>query len=116
MLSDYADKNRYSFDESRNLSCVREYRVFQFFHLFRRFRLFEADPSPPFGLPPSPRGHASNDRASSVNMIFRNDNTTHSPVISSGGSMLHDIAAKNRYSFDESRNLSCGQDYRFFPP
>ena len=116
MPHDTAAQNRCSFEETRNFSCVREYRVFQLFHLFRRFRLFEADPSPPFGLPPSPRGHASNDRASSVNMIFRNDNTTHSPVISSGGSMLYDIAAKNRYSFDESRNLSCVRDYRFFPP
>ena len=28
MLSDYADKNRYSFDESRNLSCAWDYRSF----------------------------------------------------------------------------------------
>ena len=31
MQSDYADKNRYSFDESRNLPCVRECRVFTSF-------------------------------------------------------------------------------------
>ena len=32
-------------------------------------------------------------------------------VISSGGSMLYRSTVKNRYSFEESRNLSCGREY-----
>ena len=36
------------------------------------------------------------------------------PVISSGGSMLDDSTSKNRYSFDESRNLSWAREYRAF--
>jgi hypothetical protein len=35
-----------------------------------------------------------------------------SPVISSGGTMLYDSTAQNRYSYDESRNLSCVREYR----
>ena len=38
------------------------------------------------------------------------------PVISSGGSMLDDSTSKNRYSFDESRNLSWAREYRAFQP
>ena len=36
------------------------------------------------------------------------------PVISSGGSMPYDSTAKNRYSFDEPRNLSCAWECRAF--
>ena len=36
------------------------------------------------------------------------------PVISSDGSMLHKDAVKNRYSFEESRNLSCAREYQAF--
>jgi hypothetical protein len=36
------------------------------------------------------------------------------PVISSGGTMLHEDTVKNRYSFEESRNLSRGREYRAF--
>ena len=38
------------------------------------------------------------------------------PVISSGGTMLHEDALKNRYSYEESRNLSRVREYRAFPP
>ena len=31
-----------------------------------------------------------------------------------GGKMLHDAIVKNRYSFEEPRNLSCGREYRSF--
>ena len=36
------------------------------------------------------------------------------PVISSGGIMLRETISQNRYSYDESRNLSCGREYRAF--
>ena len=36
-------------------------------------------------------------------------------VISTGGSMLNDSAVKNRYSFEEWRNLFCVREYRPFP-
>ena len=36
------------------------------------------------------------------------------PVISSGVSMLHEDTVKNRYSFEESRNLSRVREYRAF--
>ena len=35
-------------------------------------------------------------------------------VISSGVNMLRENTVKNRYSFEESRNLSCVRDYRAF--
>jgi hypothetical protein len=38
-----------------------------------------------------------------------------SPVISSGGRMRYNSTVKNRYSFDEPRNLSCAWEYRSFP-
>ena len=37
-------------------------------------------------------------------------------VISSGGSMPYENAVQNRYSFEESRNLSCAREYRVFQP
>ena len=43
--------------------------------------------------------------------VFLKNDPSHTPVISSGGSMLSDYVDKNRYSFDESRNLSCGREY-----
>ena len=54
MLRETIAQNRYSFEESRNLSCGREYRAFQLAQLRRSTRLFESDPSP--GLWPSPFG------------------------------------------------------------
>ena len=36
------------------------------------------------------------------------------PVISSGGIMLRETISQNRYSYDESRNLSCFREYRAF--
>ena len=74
--------------------------------LLRSSRLFEADPSP--GLWPSPfsKGELA-DRYSQRVSPSR-------PVISSGVSMLHEDTVKNRYSFDESRNLSCTREYRAF--
>ena len=36
------------------------------------------------------------------------------PVISSGGSILYGSTAQNRYSYDESRNLSCVREYLVF--
>ena len=38
------------------------------------------------------------------------------PVISSGGNMLHEDIAKNRYSYEEPRNLSRVREYRAFHP
>ena len=45
--------------------------------------------------------------------VFAVYSATH-PVISSGGRMLHDSTAQIRYSFDESRNLSCVPEYKAF--
>ena len=103
-------RNRYSYDEPQNLSCAREYRAFQLLQLLRSSRLFEADPSS--GLWPSPfsKGELA-DRYSQRVSPSR-------PVISSGVSMLHEDTVKNRYSFEEPRNLSCGRECRAFqfPP
>ncbi len=106
MLHEDTVKNRYSFEEPRNLSCGRECRAFQLLQLLRSSRLFEADPSP--GLWPSPffKGELA-DRYSQRVSPSR-------PVISSGVSMLHEDTVKNRYSFEEPRNLSCGREYGAF--
>ena len=36
------------------------------------------------------------------------------PIMSSGDKMLCKTIAKNSYSFEEPRNLSCGREYRAF--
>ena len=135
MLRETIAQNRYSFDESRNLSCGREYRAFQ-------------NPSvacgasigtpPPQAVPlPSKEGRLGctatakprglNVSPNSLSLEMTIDGKRHigedgipdvrdhpAPVISSGVSMLHEDTVKNRYSFDESRNLSCTREYRAF--
>ena len=137
MLRETIAQNRYSYDESRNLSCVREYRAFQ-------------NPSvacgasigtpPPQAVPlPSKEGRLGctatakpwglNVSPNSLSLEMTIDGKRHigedgihdvrdhpAPVISSGGIMLCETIAKNRYSYDESRNLSCGREYRAFHP
>ena len=126
MPYDSTTKNRYSFEEPRNLSCVRDYRSFP--HDIR-----VVTPSQPFTreisrlfLTYDSYNHLHSDaylrskwrRRDSVTIaitVFQRDDFSRSPVISSGGSMRHDTTVKNRYSSDESRNLSCVREYRSFP-
>ena len=58
MPYDSAFKNRYSFDESRNLSCARDYRAFQHPSAALRLSFY----SPP--APTHPRGSVSLDSQS----------------------------------------------------
>ena len=115
MLHENTVKNRYSYDESRNLSRGREYRAFQ----LPQLRCSKCTPSA-FGIFPRRGGGKRVFRCSrgsqfffTMKTVYLLYETTH-PVISSGGNMLHEDIAKNRYSFDESRNLSCAREYRAF--
>ena len=44
--------------------------------------------------------------------VFLKNDPSHTPVISTGGSMLSGSAVQNRYSFEEWRNLSWVREYR----
>jgi hypothetical protein len=121
MLYDSTAQNRYSYDESRNLPCVREYRALRtgvsvvtpsqaFFPEISRLSLtyyFESILIPTLTTARDDgKGMESPSRLRySVKCPFPPQ------VISSGGSMLYRSTVKNRYSFEESRNLSCGREY-----
>ncbi|XOQ30991.1 MAG: hypothetical protein ACFWUL_00300 [Dialister sp.] len=121
MIDDSAIKNRYSFEESRNLSCFLECRAcshcrccktvrdlyprdlstlshfrFLYFTPFRRL--------PPLEMTREDRHHFSENDIENISLPV--------PVISTGVIMIDDSAVNNRYSFDEWRNLSCFRECR----
>ena len=120
-------KNRYSFDESRNLSCVRDYRAFPpgFTSCNTAIVIYPGDFSTPSHirflcsstirrLPP-----LEMTRWGKVSFFCKRFSCIFpypKPVISSGGRMPYDTTVKNRYSSEESRNLSCVWECRAFPP
>ena len=135
MLHEDIVKNRYSYDESRNLSRVREYRAFQNPSVAcgasigtpppqavplpsKEGRLGCTATAKPRGLNVSPNSlslEMTIDGKRHINEDGIHDVRDHpAPVISSGVSMLHEDTVKNRYSYDESRNLSCAREYRAF--
>ena len=125
MLYDTTAQNCYSFEESRNLSCERECRSFPSgwhcktvrgiyqgdfgaLSLIRFLQVLSLRHLPPIEMTLRGRGHFTEN-------VFPVCFPIPLLVISSGGRMLHDAIVKNRYSFEESRNLSCERECRFFP-
>ena len=117
-------KNRYSFEKSRNLSCFREYRAcshcrccktvrdiyLRDLSTLSHFRFLCITPFrrlPPLEMTRENRHHFSENDIENISLPV--------PVISTGVIMIDDSAVKNRYSFDEWRNLSCFREYRAFP-